>query len=223
MAKYVRKKSSTKYKKSTSKQAKAVVKATKFLMLKSVETKYYPIDCSIPLVSNSLYTVSPTQQIAVGNTASTRIGDSILLQSLQLNGYFHVDSLATNVKVRLLVGWSKSQVVNLTMSSSGLGVTDIFHAMGGEVINRIVNPSSFTSLIDVVFDINSNTTTTKDLRSFYFKEKLGMTKFDYTPLGGSLGKKRNLFIAVICQEVDVGPGLPVCVGQFCSKLMYKDP
>jgi len=223
MAKYAKKRSSKRAK--STKTARAVVKATKYLMLKSVETKYitYGIDHSVE--GNDIVSFSPTQQVPVGNTSISRVGDSILLQSLTINTGFHVLATILNAKVRYIVGWTRNQTANTTVADNVLTNNDLFYATSGAMpsVNRIINPAIFTAIYDEVVDINSNTSSGLDVRSSYVNIKLGMKKFDYAAAGGSLGKVRNL--VCICTAWVPGATYGVAMGKwnsvFCLK--FKDP
>lgn len=223
MAKYAKKRT---YKRAKStKTARAVVKATKYLMLKSVETKYHTYGIDHAMLGNDIVSFSPTQQVPVGNTAITRVGDSILLQNLTMNMAFHVNSTVLNCKVRYIVGWTRSQTANTVVANNVISGTDLFYATTGSMpnVNRIINPAIFTVLYDEVVDINSNTTTGLDVRSSYHSIKLGLKKFDYAAAGGSLGKVRNL----VCVAITWIPGAAYGTGagrwNGVTALRFKDP
>lgn len=210
--------------KSTTKAARAVVKASKYLMLKSVETKHHVANVGTNLVSESIYTYSPTQQVLVGNTSGTRIGDAILLQSLILSGQWVCASAALNVKFRIIVGWSRNQAANASMAPATLGAAEFFYqGSTGPMVNRVVNPYQFTTLYDEIVDINSNTSTGSDIKSFYSVIGLGMKNFKYANTGGSFGQACNLVVGVF-PYIAVG-----ATGTACGKvdmqsvLKFKDP
>jgi len=223
MAKYVKKRS---YKKSKpTKTARAVVKATKYLMLKSVETKYHTYGINGSMLGDAIYSFSPTQQVGVGNTAITRVGDKILLQNFILNSSFVIDAAILNAKVRILVGWTRKQTANTTLATGILDPSDIFLASAGSIpnVNRIVNTALFTPLYDQVFDVNSNTTTGRDVRSQYCSVNLGMKNFEYGAVGGSLGKTRNLVAVAMCWQPGAAYGGACGTWNLGACLKFKDP
>lgn len=211
-------------KKSVSKQAKAVVKASKMLMLRSVETKYeYPSFDQI-MATNTIYSVSPTQRITQGNTATTRVGDSILLQSINIAGRFRILSAVLNVKFRVMIGYTRSQTPNLSLTASILTSNEVFYATGAtqSFSDRVVNPAIFITLFDEMFVVNSNTTTGQDIASFYNTVNLKMKKFDYSGIGGSLGKLNNLTVLIMGDSPTPSTG-NIGVMSMATLLKYKDP
>jgi len=218
MAKYAKKKRSSK--KTITKTARAVVKASKYLMLKSVETKYSLYATTQLVANNTQYSVSPTQQVLQGNTATTRIGDTILLQSLTLSGHIQMASTCLNAKFRLMVGWTRNTIANTTLATGVLTTGDVFFTSSALLTNKIVNPAIFTVLYDEMFDINSNTTTGQDIKSFYSVVKLGLKPFHYSTPAGSLGKTRNLTIIMFSDAPVAGN---TGSWSFNANLKYKDP
>lgn len=211
-------------KKAVTKTARAVVKASKYLMLKSVETKHHAYDPTTPLSHNTFFSYSITQQVPVGNTSISRVGDSILLQSLILSGEWVCSSAILNVKYRVLVGWTRNQIANTSIASAVFGPTDLFYPQAGFFAHRIVNPSIFQPVYDEMIDINSNNTTGNDLKSFYVKIGLKMQKFDYANQGSALGKNRNLSLIII-PYLSGGQIAGTITGsiQMNSVLLFKDP
>jgi len=219
--KYVKKRGA---KKSVTKQAKAVVKASRALMLRSVETKYeYPAFDQV-LASNTIYTISPTQRIVQGNTAVTRVGDSLLLQSLNVSGRMRILAACLNAKFRIIAGYTRSQVVATSLTASGLGTADVFYATGAtqSFADRCINTSIFTPIYDEMFVVNSNTTTGQDITTFYSTVNLKMRKFDYAAIGGSLGKTNNLVVLVMGDSPSPVAG-NIGVMSFATLLKFKDP
>ena len=223
MVKYVKKSTRTS-KKSVTKQAKAVVKASKMLMLRSVETKYENPAFDQVLADNAIYAVSPTQRIVQGNTSVTRVGDSILLQSINISGRFRILAACLNMKYRILIGFTRNQTTNTSLATGVIGTTDVFYATGATQRNadKIVNPAIFTSIYDEMFVVNSNTTTGQDISSFYSTVNLKMKKFDYAAAGGSLGKLNNLVVLIVGDSPSPVTGnLGTCT--FATLLKFKDP
>jgi len=218
-------KSSTKRygKKRATTQAKAVVKATKMLMLRSVETKYHITNISVAALNHdTIYSFCPTQTIPVGATATTRVGDKILLKSFEWNGTFNVLSTILNAKVRVLVGWSRDQSAATTLTTAGLASNDIFYPSGGLQAQQIVNPSLFQVLSDNVYDINSNTTTSLDCKSWYTYQNLKLMNFKYAGQGSDVGQNKNLWCVIIPFNITGAAGGAFAI-QSSACLKFKDP
>lgn len=218
--KYARKK------KSTNKVARKVVKVAKSLMLRQVETKQYCPGYIQQLKNEAIYSFSPTQSINVGNTSTTRVGDSLLLQSLIISGRFEVNAAVLNCKTRLLIGYSNVEDANVNVSDVVFGATDIFVASGTVALtDRIVDPHKFSPVYDEMFDINSNTTTGQDIKSYYRAVNLKMKKFDYRNQGGSLGKFKNLYVIAISNSPSPTPtpNFFTCKWHINANLKFKDP
>jgi len=220
MARYGRKRAG---KKSVTKSANAIVKKAKSLMLRSVETKFFYPSYTQLLAATSIYSYSPTQGLPVGNTAITRVGDQVLLESVTIAGQYRIASACLNAKLRILVGYTRNQTANTSFATGIIGTNDLFYATGSVGnTDKIVNPSIFTCLYDEMWDINSNTTTGQDIRSFYARIPLKMRKFDYAISGGSLGKTTNLVVAVVTDS-PTPSGLNTGTIFLGVNLKFKDP
>lgn len=220
--KYARKRSS----KTTGKQAGAVAKAAKRILLRAAESKYFAFDFSSNVTSETFWSFSPTQQIINGTAANARIGDTILLQNLILSGEWTCAAAILNVKYRMIVGWSRAQTSNTTLTTGILDATSLFYPVSsGQVAHRVVNPAIFTTLYDEMIDINSNTTTGADVRSFYVDINLRMKQFKYANNGSALGKTQNLFVVILPMLTAAGAVSGTTTGSIraCSVLRFKDP
>ncbi|AMB43011.1 hypothetical protein [Circovirus-like genome DHCV-6] len=222
MAKYYKKRV---FKKKVGKQARAVVKASRMLMLKSVETKAFVVNNSQVLGNNQIFSLSLTQQIAVGNTSVTRVGDSILLGSLTLSGELTAYATIQSVKYRVIVGYTRNTVANGSSMIQGiLGYGDIFYSVGtpGYLAHGVVNPQAFTALYDEMIDLNSDSAQVH-LRSFYTRINLKMSKFDYATQGGSLGKVKNLSFVIVPLAFPFTQSAAIGELQSIQVLKFKDP
>jgi len=223
MAKYARKRSG---KKSVNKSANAIVKKAKSLMLRSVETKFFYPSYAQLMANSAIYSYSPTQGLPVGNTANTRVGDQVLLSSLTVGGHFRILGSVLNAKMRILVGYSRNQTANTSLATGIIGATDLFYATGAiPNVDKVVNPAIFTCIYDEMWDINSNTTTGQDLRSFYARIPLKLKKFDYAASGGSLGKSTNLVVVCITESPSPSGGAGGTNGTIFLgvNMKFKDP
>ncbi len=216
MAKYKAKK----YTKN-SKRANQVVKVAKTLMLKQVEDKQMLYNMAKALDHNTIYTVSPTQQIVQGTTSATRVGDTILLGSYTFTGFVQVNAGVLNGKFRIVVGFSRSTTANVTLASTGLSISDVFYNSGGYNSELIVNPTLFTTLSDDVVDINSYASSS-DLHSFTIHNKLGHRKFHFGGPGSAFGVSRSLYFVIIpCNSLNVAGAFGAIQGT--AMLKFKDP
>lgn len=188
------------------------------------ETKYQLWeDLSEPLTSGTPIVVSPTQMVAQGNTNTTRVGDSIYLQALRVTGFLTSGTIANAAqKYRILVFWSKVTTTAVAWASPGFGTDMFLNGTYGIVVNGIINPKAVTILADMVVDINCFVSGAAEVKSFAFNVPLN-TKFDYQTPGGSLGKTKNLYLAVI--PYSAVSGAVGAAGYIATSLAlkFKDP
>jgi len=149
------------------------------------------------LTHNSIYTTTLTSKIAQGDDNASRDGDRINLVALRVSGCVHSSAAVTGANTyRLLVLWSGEEY-NVTASTSGLTLAEIFLPTGGGLVSRaIVNPKAVTVLHDVMVDIDSLITTTANVSSFDFKVPINQI-FSYQGTGSVFGKMKNLYLVVI--------------------------
>lgn len=155
---------------------------------------------------STLYTVNVTAMISQGNTNSTRIGDSIILNALKLNGAYFSHTTAGAYTFRILVGYSGEEYSNTTFGS-GLGASEIFlpSTFGNFAGCGIVNPRAFSVVFDKKIDINSQIAGVVDLSSFTDTISLNGVNFDYQANGSAYGKVKNLYMVIVA---DVAGGTP---------------
>lgn len=174
---------------------------------------------------NSIYSISPTQTITQGTTNQTRVGDSVYLQSFHLNGFFAASSAANAVqKYRVIVGWTGRENANTAFATGVIAATDLYlpNTFGDQTIG-IINSKAFTVLSDMIIDINSNVSTSKDLKSFSINIPLRQN-FRYISEGGAFGKNKNLIFVVVPY---INGGTPGATNagtiSFSWALKFKDP
>lgn len=195
-------------------------------IMRLADTKRYAFeDINSVLLHNVFYSHCPTQMITQGVTNVNRVGDSVYLQDICINGF--VNALATklcNIRLRIIVGWHTKQVAATTLTTTGLASTDIFlPATSTAITNGIVNPRSFTVLSDSVIDLNSTNSTSEDIKSFYMTIPL-KHNFEYSEGAGTYGKRKNLFVCFLPHEVGavaVTESAAAVTWSYCLK--FKDP
>lgn len=174
------------------------------------------------LTSGTVYSYVPTMLLNQGTNNSTRIGDSVYLQDLVINGTLKlVGTAQSNVKFRMIFGWHTKQVASGSLTAGLFGIADIFLPLTASVgTNGIINPRAFTVLSDSVIDVNSTTSTSHDIKSIYYKVPLNQN-FDYIAAGSGYGKRKNLVMFLICNDFHSTPTNPVIT--FAASLKFKDP
>lgn len=149
---------------------------------------------------NTIYTFNATSGIAAGTADDQRVGDSVQLAALKLNGLLSTNGASTSsCQYRIIVGWSGEEY-NLpnTLSSSGLTATELFETgTGGAWRNTgIINPKAFTVLDDRIFTLNNSISLVSDIQEFAYTVPCS-TAFHYQSNGSALGKTRNLYVVFI--------------------------
>jgi len=167
--------------------------------------------------------ISPTQRITQGVTNTNRIGDTIYLQNLVVNGYYTCPTAALSItRVRIMVIWSRLAVANTTFVSGVVGPTQLF--LSGSTattnVNGIVNSKAVTVLSDMILEVNPSISTAKDVKSFAFTVPLNQN-FDYAEAVGTMGKRKNLYIVAIPMKVGGGDDAGDVVLSYALK--FKDP
>lgn len=195
-------------------------------MLRLSDAKYQSYEWSANgLLHNTIWSVSPLQNIVQGTTNQTRIGDSIYLQNMTISGLVNATALANAaLRARIIVGWSSKQIANTTFATPVLGTTDLFqpNTYNFNVSAGVINPRAFTVLSDMVIDINAVVTSARDLKSFYYTVPLNQN-FDYIASQSSFGKRKNLFFVVIPFFVTGTGTTTVCDVVASYTVKYKDP
>ena len=174
-------------------------------------------------VHDSVVSISPTQRLTQGVTNTNRIGDSVHLQSLTINGYYVAPNVALSInRVRIMVVWSRLAVANTTFTSGIIGPTQLFLAGSTTTtnVNGIVNTKAVTVLSDMILEVNPSISTAKDIKSFAFTVPLNQN-FDYAEPVGTMGKRKNLYIIAIPFKVGGGADAGDVIVSYALK--FKDP
>lgn len=193
-------------------------------LIRMADSKSHSIEVSLTgMIHNTIGSISPTQLLTQGTGNTNRIGDSVYLQNLVINGYYTCPAVANSIcRLRVIVMWSRNILDNQTFVTGVVPTTDIFLPGTATIAtNGIVNTKACTILADVILEVNPSISTAKDIKSFAMTVPLNQT-FDYVAAGSSKGKRKNLFIVAI--PFKVGGGL-VDAGDvvFSHTLKFKDP
>lgn len=168
-------------------------------ILATQPAKHCPLnDITASLTHNTLLTLSPSQFISVGSGRDQRIGDSVHMLALKVNGI--VTSVAGSnsaCQFRIMTLWSGEEYTSLTYFSSGLGNSEI-NLTGSHTwqTNAITNPKAVTVLDDRTIVLNNSISGVSDLETFNYTVPLN-TNFDYQTATSVFGKNRNLYVVVV--------------------------
>jgi len=213
------------YKRKSTYKRKTVSSMMSKQLLRMSEPKFFPVDEIVDMKHNTYFQFSPTQAITPGNTASTRVGDSIYLQSLHLSGFYESSAIANaSNKFRCMVFWSPVALPAPNITSNIVTGTQLFFPGTDFLVpNAVVNPKAITLLSDFVIDMNQQLSTAKDLKSFNVTIPINQT-FNYGVAGGPYGKFKNLYVTFVA----ITPGgtngtTQVGFTNYSSVLRYKDP
>lgn len=203
---------------------KKVRPSLKKQLLRMHESKEVGYQLGQSMTDNQYYVLSPTQQIVPGSSGTTRVGDEVYLQSLQLSGWFASSTAAgATQKFRCQVVWHRKETPATAFVLNGLSGTDLFHVdTFASIVNGIVNTNAVTVLADFVVDINQVLTGVNELKSFNIVVPLHTT-FKYKDVGGVYGKQKNLYVVLTAY---IAGGLGTAnAGSFTvsSLIKYKDP
>lgn len=199
-------------------------------LMRMHESKYFPSTFVQGMLDDVYYQYSPTQAILPGNSANTRVGDSIYLQSLHCNGFFEGSNTALQTdKFRCLVFWSTTQLPAAlpvgTFATNLVTSTNVFFpgTFTPHVPNAIVNPKAVTLLADFVVDINQQISGAKDIKSFNFVVPLNQT-FNYRAAGAVDGKFKSLYVTFVSSTPGGTAGTTPCgYVNVATVLKFKDP
>lgn len=179
----------------------------------------------VGMTHNTIYTCNLTSNILNSTSDSGRIGDSVHLMAVKINGLFTSPAATSaSCQLRLLVGWSPAEYNLAATFGSGLGLTEIFEAgTGANWTNTgIVNPKAFTVLDDRIITVNNNITAISEIQELIYSVQID-SEMVYKSLSGIYGKKRNLYLVAIACISGGTPGT-TNAGQInlSSDLIFKD-
>lgn len=173
------------------------------------------------LTDNQIFTMGVTQGVGPGTGNNQRIGDSIFLEALKINGHIQSAETSNGYKYRIIVGYSGEEYGATVLTSGLLSTSEVFLPSGGENVNKIVNPKSFTSVYDEIIDINSQIEGDGTVQSF--RATIPLKKnFPYQQATSVYGKNTNLYVVVIGYGIGVADGTPVGAIYLTYDLVFKN-
>jgi len=214
---YARKRKYTKKPKSFATRVRKVISST-------AQTKHATNEVVFSgMAGGTIYTVSPTQNIAAGTTISGRLGDEVKLHKLRINGFYQAPAIANaNVKLRVSVFYSSAAKAASTLTSGAFTSGDLF--LSSTFSNPIYgqyDDKALQLLGDVTMDICSNYSLSQDVKSFAMDILLKDIKMSYIDSGSAFGEKKNLYIVFQA----FGSGIPSTNLGICTysyDLQFKD-
>lgn len=173
---------------------------------------------------NTIYTCNLTAGIAVGTTDNQRVGDSVRLCALKLNGLLSSNGAITaSCQFRVIIGWSGEEYNLPATLGNGLTSGELFEGSTGAAWKNtgIINPKAFTVLDDRVYTLNNSISLVADIQEFAYTVPVP-TDFHYQSIGSVFGKTRNLYMVVIGCTLNGVPGVTSAGSIACSTdLIYK--
>ena len=147
---------------------------------------------------DDIHVLSPTQNISQGTAINQRLGDQVKLKSLNINGFFSAATLANaNVKFRVSVFYCTEG------KSASSGTIGAFTSSELFLPNTNTTPSygqfdekAVTLLADMTMDLNSNISTSQEVKSFVINIPLKNVKCNYKESGSAFSDKKNIYIMV---------------------------
>lgn len=157
------------------------------------------------LLSNQINYLSPTQNIAVGTTSSTRVGDSIFLRHVKFRGLLRTLTSYPYIRYRVFAVWLDIDAPAQSFSNGNIISTDLFLSSGTTSVNAMWNNKKTNR---VVFD-KTYTTRLNGVGEYPFSGDIRvMQKKTFKPGGGPYYfKDHNLYIGVVCDAPNATPGV----------------
>jgi len=174
---------------------------------------------------NTILSNMPTGLIAQGTNIQQRIGDSVDLCALKINGYLYSHPATTApVQYRIIVGFSTLEINPGPILGSAIGTPDVFFPSTGlgNITSSIINPKAFTVLDDRKFLLNDNLNGTSITEDFIYTVQLNR-KHDYKSGGSVFGKVKNLYIICMASIQNGVSGTTLCgTVAMSADLIYKE-
>lgn len=217
---YVRK---SKY---ASKKSKSFATKVRTVISRAAQTKHVSAEVSTSaVVANTIYTISPTQNIAAGTSISGRLGDAVKLHKLRLNGYVFAAALANaNAKFRVTVFYSSTAKAASTTTSGAFAPIDLFlnNTYTLSPITGQIDEKALTLLADQTIDLNSIVASSSDVKSWTMDIYLKDIKMNFIESGSAFGETKNLYICYQAYSI-AGANPTNCGAMFFSyDLQFKD-
>jgi len=192
---YVRRKYSRKINKKPASFAKRVRK----VISSTAQTKHATNNTFVSgMDSDVLYFTSPTQNISMGTSINQRIGDQVKLKYLRVNGFFAASTAANaNVKFRVTAFYCAEGKAASSVTVGAFTSSELFQPnTAPTTVNGIFDEKAVTVLADMVVDLNSNVSTSQEVKSFNFTVPLKHAVLNYRESGSAFSNKRNLYLCI---------------------------
>lgn len=169
-----------------------------------------------------IYTMNLTAQIGQGTGNNNRLGDSVYLEALKMEGFFQSATDPNAYRFRLIIGWSGEEYGTTTLASGSLTSSELFlPSTDTTVTNAIVNPKAFTTLYDEVHDLNSQVSDYRTIQSTRFTIQIKQS-FPYQAATSVYGKTKNLYAVVVAYAADVAANTAIGSAVLSYDLIFKD-
>lgn len=177
---------------------------------------------NVVVTNGNIFTCGLTNQIGAGTGNAQRIGDSIQLEALKIEGLFQAATDADAYKFRLIIGYSGEEYGVTTLTTGNLTSTELFLPnTDTTMVNAIVNPKTFTVLYDEVYDLNSQVSGDSTLQSL--RATIPLKKnFPYQSAGSVYGKTQNLYMVVTSYAVSAVGGASIGSALIAYDLIFKN-
>ena len=204
---YVRRKSRKSVKPASfAKRVRKVIASTAQLKHASNNSNVSSMDTDI------MYFTSPTQNISPGTAINQRLGDQVKLKYLKVNGYFSAATLANaNAKFRVTVFYCPEARAASSVTSNAFTQAELFMPNSVNTTTcAMFDEKALTVLADLSIDLNSNVSTSQEIKSFAFTVPLKNAVLNFRESGSAFSHKRNLYIMVtghtpvVANVTDVG-------------------
>jgi len=201
---------------------KRLVRSFKRKVLNVFGAKHFSGQSETTINDNIFQCMNLTSQIGQGTAQTQREGDSIHLEALKIEGAFQADTDSNAYIFRLIIGYSRHENNNTSVTSAVWGTDAPFLAnTTSNIVNAHFNPKSFTVLYDQKIDMNSQVEGDRTIQSFRDTIKLDKT-FVYKDNGSQYGKNKNLYVIALGYRPDTVNGDAIGSLLLTWDLIFKD-
>lgn len=182
-----------------SKKPASFAKRVRKVISAAAQLKHATNNAFVGTLSNdTLYFTLPTQNIARGTSINERVGDQVKLKYLKINGFFSASTAANaNVKLRVSVFYSADGRSASSVTSGAFSAQDLFHPNTfGTPATGIWDEKALTVLADMTIDLNSNVSTSQEVKSFAFTVPLKNAVCNFKESGSAFSLKRNIYVVI---------------------------
>lgn len=184
------------YKKKASSKV-ATVATVKRMLRSKEEVKQICVQCSTgAMTRGDFYTRNLTAQVIQGTADGQRVGDTINLNSLHLNGFIAAGTTAQHYQVRIIVFYGGEEYNPASMTTAGYAFSELMipNAIALTGAMGIINSKAISVLYDRTYEINSLISGVSDAIPVVASLNLKGVKFNFQATGSVYGKTKNLYI-----------------------------